>query len=66
MDEWERILRTGTRVGPEYRDLKWERLWKLLAWVSVLLNEFEQRDFFGSQSTRGFGGHNLPNCDASR
>jgi hypothetical protein len=55
VDEWERILWIGARVGPKYRDLKRERLWKLLKWISALPNDFEQQDFFGSQGRRGLG-----------
>ena len=56
MDERKRILRIGPGVGPEYRDLQRERFWKPLKWVTVLMNDFEQWDYFGSQGRRGFGG----------
>jgi hypothetical protein len=63
VDERERILWIGAAVGPEYRDLKRERFWKLLKWVTVLMNDFEQWDFFGSQGRRGFAGK-FPNDGA--
>jgi hypothetical protein len=43
--------------------LKRKRLWKLLKWVTALMNDFEQWDFFGSQGRRDFGGE-FPNCGA--
>jgi hypothetical protein len=64
VDEWERILRIGARAGPEYRDLKRERFWKLLKLVSVLMRDCEQWDFFGSQSRRGVGRDKFPNGGA--
>jgi len=63
VDEWERILWIGAGVGPEYRDLKRERFWKLLKWVTVVMNDFEQWNLFGSQGRRGFGGE-FPNGSA--
>ena len=56
VDEWKRILWIGAGVGPEYRDLKWKRLSKLLKWVAVLMNDVAQWDYFGSQARRSFGG----------
>jgi hypothetical protein len=55
VDEGERILWIGAGVGPEYRDLKRERFWKLLEGVSVLVNDFVQWNFFGSQGRRVLG-----------
>jgi hypothetical protein len=63
MDEWKRILRIGAGAGPKYCDLKRERFWKLLEWVSVLMNDFDPWDFFDSQSRRGSSGK-FPNCGA--
>jgi hypothetical protein len=62
--EWERILWIRVGAGPEYRDLKREGLWKALECVSVLVNDFEQWDFFGSRGRRGFGGKS-PNGGAA-
>jgi hypothetical protein len=56
VDEWKRILWIRAGVGPEYRDLERKRLWKLLKWVTVLMNDFAQWDWFGSQGKRSFGG----------
>jgi hypothetical protein len=64
VDEWERILWIGAGAGPEYRDLKRERFWKLLKLISVLMRDFEQWDFFGSQGRRGVGGDKFPNGGA--
>jgi hypothetical protein len=61
VDEWERILWIGAGAGPEYRDLKRERFWKLLKLVSVRMRDLEQWDFFGSQGRRGVGGDKFPN-----
>jgi len=63
VDEWKRILWIGAGVGPEYRDLERERLWKLLKWVSMPMNDFAQWDYSGSQGRRSFGGK-FPNSAA--
>jgi hypothetical protein len=55
VDEGKRILWIGAGVGPQYGDLKRERFWKLLERVSLLMNDFEQRNFFGPQNRRSFG-----------
>jgi len=64
VDEWERILWIRVEVGPKYCDLKRERFWKVPECVSVLVNDFEQWDFFGSQGGPGFGGKS-PNGGAA-
>jgi hypothetical protein len=45
--------------------LKRERFWKLLKLVSVLMRDFEQWYFFGSQGRRGVGGEKFPNGGAA-
>ena len=40
VDEGERILWIGAGTGPEYRDLKRERFWKLLKLVNVRMGDF--------------------------
>jgi hypothetical protein len=74
VNKWKRILWIGAGVGPQYRDLKRERFWKLLERVSVLMNDFKQWNFFGSQNRRSMGsnrpqrttpaqsGHKYGNC----
>ena len=64
VDERKRILWIGAGAGPEYRDLKRERFWKLLKLLSVLMRDIEQWDFFGSQGRRGVGGDKFPNGGA--
>ena len=55
VDKGERILWVGAGVGPQYRDLKRERFGELLQRVSLLLDDFEQGNRFGSQNRRGLG-----------
>jgi hypothetical protein len=64
VDERERILWIGAGVGPKYRDFKRKRFWKLLKLVSVLMCDFEQWDFFGSQRSGGVSGDKFPNGGA--
>jgi hypothetical protein len=63
VNKWEGILWIGAGISPEYRDLKPEGFWKLLKWVTVPMNDFEQRDFFGSRDRRSFAGK-FPNDSA--
>jgi hypothetical protein len=48
VNERKRILGIGAGVGPEYRDLKRERFWKLLEWVGVPVNDVEKGHFSSS------------------
>jgi hypothetical protein len=43
-------------MGPKHRDLKRERLWKLLEWIGIPVHDVEQGHILGSQGGLGLGG----------